>query len=260
MTAILHTESKGHVRASLLLGASLVGITAVFVGLFPAMSDEVDVILEAYPDYLIDALDLEALHTIEGFAAGYIYPFVVVLFGGVYIAYVSGGLIAADIESRKMDLTLSNPVSRESVLIQKVLALWVPILAIHGGVGLTMVGGSILVGEPIDIVRLLIMHLFLTPYLLVCAGIGLLFSVVANGDMTARAGGLVVVFMLWLVETIVQIEETYEWLGVITPSYYITPLEILVDGEYPFLDASILLLAFLVLVTGAIVHFRRRDI
>ncbi len=260
MTAILRNESKQLRRGSLILSGLFVMVTAMFLLVFPAMKEEAELIIEAYPEFMLELLGLEELNTIEGFAGGYIYPFVWVLFGGVYFAYVGGGLIAGDIESRKMDLTLSNPVSRESVLAQKIAALWVPLVALNVGMMAVLFLGARLVGESFDPIALAMVHLLGLPYLLVCAGVGLVCSVVIDRVGRAQVAALGLVFVLWLVDGLSYMEPDYEWIGDFTPSRYYDPSEILVHGEYAFFDASILLAVFLGSLAVAAAIFARRDI
>lgn len=260
MTAILQNESKRLQRGSFILTGVLILITAFFLAVFPAMKEEAELIEEAYPDFMLVLLGFEEMHTIEGFAGGYIYPFIWVLFGGVYLAYVSGGLIAGDIRSRKMDLTLSLPISRESVLIQNVAALWVPLAVLNLGIIATMYVGSVILGEPIDATGLLMVHLLGLPYLLVCAAIGVVLSVAFDRAGRAQVTALGAVFMLWLVDGLSVMEPDFEWIGDFTPSRYYDPSDILVNEEYALVDAAILLAAFLGLLAVAIVIFTRRDI
>ena len=260
MTAILRNESRRLQRGSVILTGALALTTAFFLAVFPAIREEAELIQEVYPEYMITLLGFEELHTIEGFAAGYVYPFVWIVFGGVYFAYVGGGMIAGDVRSRKMDLTLSNPVSRESVLAQKVAALWVPTVTLNTGVALVVFLGAIALGETFDPIGLAMVHLLSVPYLLVCAGIGLVLSVWIDRVGTAQVTALGLVFMLWLVDGISQMESEFEWIGYGTPSRYYDPTEILVHGEYALLDASLLLVGFLALFGVATIVFTRRDI
>ena len=260
MTAILRNESKGHQRSSLALTGVLVMVTAVFLAVFPAMKDEADAIEAAYPDYLLELMGLEELSTIEGFAGGYVYPFVWILFAGMYVGYVGAGTIADDVRTRKMDLTLSNPVSRESVVVQKVAALWVPLVAVNVGLAFVMAVGASLVGESLDPGALALAHLLGTPYLLVCGGVGVLLSVVTDRGGRARAATLGLVFLLWLLDGLAAMEPEYEWLAELTPSHYYDPTAILLHDEYAFLDATLLLATFLLCFVVATAVFVRRDI
>ncbi len=260
MTAILLNESRSLKRASLVLTGVLAALTAVFLAIFPAMQEEAEALEEAYPDYVLDLMGLEEISSIEGFAGGYIYPFTWILFAGMYFAYVGAGTISGDIRSRKMDLTLSNPVSRESVVAQKAAALWVPLAALNAGLALTLVAGAAFLGESIDPVAVAMVHLLGTPYLLACAGIGLVLSVNLDRPRRAKAAALGSVFVLWLLDGVASMEQGYEAMGYLTPSHYYSPTEILLHQEYAFLDAAVLLLAFLLLLTVAAHRFAGRDI
>ena len=260
MTAIALDESRKLRRGSLILTGVFAMLSAFMLAIFPAMKEEAELIEEAYPEYVLVLLGFEEMHTIEGFAGGYVYPFVWILFGGVYFAYVGGGLIAGDIRSRKMDLTLANPVSRESVLAQKVAALWVPLVALNAGLLAVMFVGSRLIGDPLALVDVGLVHLLSIPYLLVCAGIGVVFSVVFDRVGRAQVTALGLVFLLWLVDGISLMEPDYEWVGEFTPSRYYDPSAILVHEEYAFFDGAVLLVAFLALLGVATLLFTRRDI
>lgn len=260
MTAILRNESRKLLRGSGLLTGLIVVLSFFFLAVFPGIKEEAEAIRDLYPEYIVAILGFEELHTFEGFAAGYVYPLVMVVLAGIYVAYVAAGMINADIRDRKMDLTLSNPVSRESVVLQKVGALWVPLLVLNVGLFVVLVVGALLLGEPIDPLSFVMVHLFSVPYLLVCGGIGIVLSVVLDREGSAQAAALGLVFVLWLVDGIAEMSPDFELLGRVTPSRYYDPVAILVHEEYALLDAGVLLVAFLVLLGVAVVVFVRRDI
>lgn len=260
MTAIIRIESRKRVRESVVLTAAFAVLAVFLFAAYPGIADEAELIEEAFPEMLIGLFGFEALHTIEGFVGSYAYPMILVLFTGIYFAYTSAGMIAGDVRERKMDLTLSNPVSRESVLVQKVGALWVPLVVLNGGVFVVVLAGALLVGESIDPVVLAMTHLLAVPYFLVCAGIGVLFSVFVERNETAEIAALGLVFVLWLVEGIAEMSPDFEVVGYLTPSRYYDPSTILVHEEYAFADAGVLFLTFLVLLGIATFVFIRRDI
>ncbi|RQG97937.1 ABC transporter permease subunit [Natrarchaeobius chitinivorans] len=260
MTAILRNESGKLIRSSLLL-TGLFGLISVFLfAAFPGFADQAEVVEEAFPPVLAGLFGFEELHTIEGFVGGYLFPLLWILFGGMYFAYVAAGLIVGDVRTRKMDLTLSNPVSRESVVLQKVAALWVPLVVLNAGLILFVLAGVTVLGESIDPIALGMTHLLSVPYLLVCAGIGLVLSVVLDREETAQATALGLVFVLWLIDGLSHLDPALEWIRDLTPSRYFDPTAILVHEEYALADAGILLVTFLALVAVATVIFVRRDI
>ncbi len=260
MTAVLRLESGKLVRGSLLLTGLLVMLSAMFFVVFPSIQAEAALFEDVYPEYLLVLLGIEELHTIEGFLGGYVFPFIWILLAGVYFAYVSAGMIVRDVRTRRMDLTLSNPVSRESVLVQKVAALWVPLAALNLGMAAIVLAGVAALGESVSPVALVVVHALGVPYLLVCAGVGVVLSVVLERVETAQATALGVVFVLWLVDGLSQMNPDFEPVGAFTPSRYYDPSAILVHEEYALFDAGVLLAAFLVLLALAVFVFVRRDI
>ena len=259
-TAILRVETGKRVRSSVVLVSVFALLAAMYFSMFPSLQAEMEVLEDAFPAFFFELFGIEALHTIEGFIAAEIYSFFWVVLVGIYFAYIGAGMIAKDVSERKMDLTLSNPVSRESVLLQKVAAFWLPIVVLNGGVGAIVFIGGALIGEPFNPVAVTMVHLLSIPYLLVCGAIGLVISVTIDRVRTARAVALTVVFALWLVDSVSRLDENYEWIGAVGPSRYYDQTAILVREEYAFVDAGILLIAFLVLLGIALVIFTRRDI
>jgi len=260
MTAILRNESGKLLRGTLTLTGLLVFLSGFFLLVFPSIQEEATLLEEVYPEYILALLGVEELHTIEGFVGGYIFPFMWVFIGGIYFAYVTAGMIAGDIRSRRMDLILSNPVSRESVVLQKMAALWVPLLGLISGFVAVLLVGVWGLGESIDLTALVMVHALGVPYLLVCSGIGIVCSVVFDRAESAQATAPGLVFLLWLVDGLSEMNPEFEWIGDLTPSRYYDPTAILVHGEYALLDAGVLLVAFLALVGLAAGLFIRRDI
>ena len=263
MTAILRNEARQLRRGPFALVGVLALFAVLYFSIYPDFADDAEAlegVLEAFPEGMIDFFGIEAIHTIEGFIAAEMYSFFWVVLVGIYVAYASAGMVAGDIESRKMDLTLSNPVSRESVVAQKTAALAVPLAILNVGVWGVVYAGSRLIGEPIDLLALTMVHVLSVPYLLVCGGIGLVLSVVVDRQRTAQVAALVAVFVLWLVEGASNVDPDYEWIGYATPSRYYDETAILVREEYAFLDAALLLAVFVLLVLVATALFVRRDV
>lgn len=260
MTAIVRHESRMLLKGTSLLGGLLVIISFYFLAVFPGIRDEAEALEAAFPDFLAGLMGLEELHTIEGFTSGWLFPFIWVLLVGIYFAYTSSSFISGDIRSRQLDLLLSNPVSRESVILQKYAALWVPLLALNVVLFTVLVVGSALIGEMIDVPGLIMAQLLSVPYLLVCGAIGMVLSVTIDRVGTAQAGAIGAVFILWMLEGVSEMDPDYEIVGVLAPSRYYDPTAILVHGELPLVEAFILLLGAAVLLAVAIIIFARRDL
>lgn len=260
MTAIFRHESRMLLKGTSLLAGLLLVLSFFFLAVFPGIRDEAEALQEAFPEFMAGLMGFEELHTIEGFTSGWLFPFIWVLLIGIYFAYTSSSFISGDIRSRQLDLLLSNPVSRESVVLQKFAALWLPLFVLNLVLFLVIVVGSIAIGETIDIVGLMMTQLLSIPYLLACGAIGIVLSVAIDRVSTAQAGAIGAVFILWMLEGVSEMDPDYEIIGVIAPSRYYDPSAILVRGEYAIIDAMVLLVGTAGLLVIAIVIFVRRDL
>ncbi|MFW6448797.1 MAG: ABC transporter permease subunit [Halobacteriota archaeon] len=259
-TAIARLESRRHLRSAALLAAVLSVFGALYVAIFPELKAQASEIVEVFPEFILDLFGIEALDTIEGFLAAEMYSFFWTVLVGVYFAYLGASMIAVDVHDRRMDLTLANPVARESVVLQKVAALWAPLALLNVPVWGVLFVGSALVGEPIDGAALAMVHLLSVPYLLVCAGLGLVLSVALGHPRQAKGAAVAVVILQWLVDAVSRLSPDFEWVGAFTPARYYDYTAILVHNAYDPVNAALLLVAWIVLLGLATVLFVRRDI
>ncbi|WP_254544141.1 ABC transporter permease subunit [Halomarina pelagica] len=254
-------EAGRRVRGTAVLTAGISALSAFFVWYFTELEGvEMDEMLAELPPAMIEAFGIETLATIEGFLAAELYNFVWLLGLGLYFAYSAGGIVASDIERGRMDLLLSFPVSRSRLLAEKFASLLVPVVALNVVVGTVVYLLTLAIGESIDPVALAMVHLLSIPYFLACAGIGVVLSVLFDRADVAKRVALALVFVLFLVESVVASAGDLEWIRYVSPTHYYSPTPILVDGTYEPADTGVLLAAFLALLFVGQLLFRRRDI
>ncbi|EJN57907.1 ABC transporter permease [Halogranum rubrum] len=264
MFEITRYEARSRVKGSLVLTFGVGVFTLLIVGLFPSIAAS-GVDFEAYVESLPPAFQEgfgvsgAALTTLEGFLSTEVYQFIWLLMLGLYIAYTAGNTVAGDIESGRLDILLAAPVSRTTVLVEKILSLLVPIVLLNLVVPLFVLAGAILIDEPLDFAAIVVVHLLSIPYLLVCAAIGVFLSVALMRADLAQRGSLAAVFLLFLVDT-VSAGTDYEWLGTASPTRYFNPTEILVDGTYDVGGAFVLLVAALVLLIVSCKRFQEAEL
>lgn len=254
-------ELERRIRGSIILSVAISLYSAFIVWYFTVLEGvAIEDVFEELPPAMMDAFGIESLATIEGFLGAQIYNFVWLLGLGLYFAYVAGGTIANDIESERMDLLLSFPISRARLLTEKFSSLLLPIVVVNLVVGCSIYLMAAAIGETVDPVHLLLVHLLSIPYLLVCAAIGTVFSVVASRAAIAERAAIGVVFVLFLVESVVGGADEYDWIQYVSPTHYYEPTLILLDGTYELIDTGILLVTFLGLLLLSQVLFDQRDI
>ncbi|MFC7095808.1 ABC transporter permease subunit [Halobaculum marinum] len=261
MLATARFEGRRRLPASALIAVGLSAFAAMMVFLAPSLLGEVDLaaFVDQYPPALVDAFDLAAIGTIEGFIALELYQFVWLLGLGGYVAYSAAGTVAGDIEDDRLDTLLAAPVSRARVLGEKFLALAVPIVLVNVAVFVAVAAGTRLVNEPVALVDLLAVHALSVPYLLCCGAWGMLASVAAPRRSVAEgvaAGAVVAGFVVSTATAGTDVS----WLGALSPTRYYDPLAILTASEYDLGGAAVLTAAAALLLVAAVVRFRGMDV
>lgn len=252
---------RRRVKGSIAMTVGFTVLIAMYVYMFPSISGSIDFesYVEAIPPAMRAAFGIQALGTIEGFLAAELYAFGWVLILGVYFAYAAAGLIADDVERGRMDMLLSLPVSRSTVLLEKYASLLVPLVVVNVITPIVVYVGVLAIGETLSVQDLVVVHLLSVPYLLSTASVGLLASVAVDRVAVAQRVGAGVVFGLFLVES-VTVDTDFEAIGAIAPTRHYEPTAVLVSSEYNLLGAVILFAGAIVLVAASVVLFQRKDI
>lgn len=261
MFEIARYDGRKRLKGALAMTVGIAALTVMYVGLFPSITAaaDLDEIIAAYPPAFREAFDVRTMNTIEGFLATQLYAFAWVILLGLYFAYAAAGLIAADVERGRMDVLLSLPVSRSRILLEKFASLGVPLLVANAAMPVVVFAATLAIGEEVAVERVLMTHVLSVPYLLACAGIGLVASVAVDRASVAQRAAAGAVFALFLVESVVAGTDL-EPLGALSPTRYYVPSEILVDGTYDVAGAAILLAGTVALVLASREWFRRRDV
>ncbi|MFC7198728.1 ABC transporter permease subunit [Halospeciosus flavus] len=237
-------------------------LAATMVAFFPSVEAsgvDFEQYIQSLPPAFREAFGVATLTSIEGFLASEFYQFAFVLLFGLYVAYLGGRLVAADVETGRIDLLLATPVSRRRVVVERYLSLVPSLLVTNVVVPAVVVVGVELVGESIALERVVAVHLLSIPYLLCCGAIGLVLSVLTSRTDVAQRSALGLVFALFMLETVGAASGT-EALGYLSPTYYYDPTAVLVRGTYDFVGAVVLSLATAALVGVAVWWFSRTDI
>lgn len=262
MTEILKYEARRRSRGTAALVILLALYLLLIVFLFPSIEQATGAFqdyAEALPPAIQESFAIDAITTIEGFLAAEVYQFIWVLMLGLYLAYMGGGTIATDIDTGQIDLLLATPVSRKRALVEKYLAMLFPILVVNIVMPIVLLASVMLVEESLSITNTVALHLFSVPYLLLTAAIGLALSVLLRRPDLAQRGGLAVIFMLFILDSVTAGTDV-EWLGILSPTRYYSPADILIDGTLDVWGAVILLAAAGILVVASAELFQRIDV
>jgi ABC-2 type transport system permease protein len=263
MLELARFEGRHRARGALGVTVAMAGFALLYVSIYPTFAEslgpDIDQLLAAYPDALSKAFGVQTLASIEGYLASELYTFGWLLVVGLYFGWAGASLVAADVERERMDMLLALPVSRARVVVEAYLSLLVPLVALTVVVPAVVVAGTAAVGYPVDAARVAAIHLLSVPYLLTCAGIGLVASVLFDRASLAQRAAVGVLAGLFFAESLVT-DTDLAPLGLVAPSRYVDPNAVLIDGEYAALDGAVLAVAAVALVALAVGLFRRKDI
>ncbi|ELY96921.1 hypothetical protein C482_14774 [Natrialba chahannaoensis JCM 10990] len=261
MLELARYDGRRRFKGSVYLSIGLALLAALIVWIFPSFRDAMDMdeLLAAYPEPVLQVMGIRTMATLEGFLAVELYVFGWIILLGLYLAYSTAGVIADDVDRGRMDVLLSLPISRARVVGEKFVAMAVPIVLVNILTPIVVYVGAPLIDESISGTDLLAVHLFSIPYLFACAGIGLLASVIFNRASIAQRVALGVTFALFLVESLLDGTD-YEAIGAVAPMRYFDPNEILLESTYDVGDAAVLVGMTLLLLLASQLWFRRCDI
>lgn len=262
---ILRYEGAHRIKSALGLSAAFALMALAFVVMSPLITTDVaasaqfERVLTEMPQPFIQAFGLQSLSSLEGLLAGEFYTLFWSVFFGIYLAYSAAGSIAGDIETNRMDVLLSNPVSRTSVLVETFLSLLVPIFTASVVTPVVISLSALAVDASISLVDLVVLHALSIPYLLCCGAIGLVLSVFLGDEDTAKNAAIGVLFALYLLQSFLPVTDI-DWLANVAPMTHFDANAILLEGTYDLAGAALLLAATVALVALSQFRFARMDI
>jgi ABC-2 type transport system permease protein len=132
-------------RALAIWTISIAGVSALYVSTFPSMERmDMDVMIEAFPPALVEALGYEDLGTAAGYIGSTVYGLVAFALLLVFAVANGSSLIAGREEEGALELELTSPTPRSNVYAQRLAALWLQLAVLAA-----TVTGSILVLDPL---------------------------------------------------------------------------------------------------------------
>lgn len=247
-------------RRSMVLWAVAIGaVAAMYTAFYPSIGGaKWDVMMDAMPAGLIEAMGFETMATAAGYVSGTVYSLLGAILTLVCAIGMGARLVAGHEEDGTIELELTAPVARWRVYAERLAALWLTVLLI------------VLTVSAVLLVMSATMDLGLSIAHLVAAGVGLwLFAgafgtlAFAVGAATGRrgvalgvaSGAAVMAYLFAYLGPLVDAD----WMESVSPYGWYTSNEPLTNGfDWPGLG---LLAALAVLLVGAgLARFVRRDL
>lgn len=192
---------------------AIVVVGSGYAAFWPTLDDpEVAELLDSYPSALLEAINYTNITTPEGYLSATVYGLVVAVLIAVFAIAAGTRIIAGDEEAGTLDLTLTQPVSRVSVALQRFAALVTAVavmLLLFLLVMLVIAGPASF--DTIPVTRFLAMHLHLGAFAVLFAALA--FGIGAATGARSLAWGLsgAVAVLAYAASGIIPQAEGLEW-------------------------------------------------
>lgn len=252
---------KDYWRSTIILTLLFSGMAALYAGMYPAFED---MMVEMGESGALDPFAFipgyEDMASYVGFLNIEMYQIFWVLILGIIIGFLAASTIAREIESKTIDILLSNPVSRKQIIFEKFLGLLPMVLIINFTAMVTIMLITIGLGEELDFWHLTLTHLISLPYFFSIIAIGLFISTLFDEKMKASVVTMAIVVAMFIFDSIAEMIPDYEALGLISLKHYFKPYDALKLGEIDLVGNGVLLLVCLFALIAAIFYFDWKDI
>lgn len=254
----LHDQRK----LTMWIGIGLIAAALYTTLLYPTIRDisGFEEFVEGLPDFVLSLVGgaLE-FTTPEGFLNTQPFSVLAPLLMLTYAVIRGSSLIAGEEESHTLDQLLSNPVSRASLLTQKVLGLLTGLAVLALLLWLGILVGAAVAGFSVDLLKLtqIVFSLFFLASAagMMSAGIG------AATGKRGNAGGITAGVLVagWLFNAIQQLAAVLEWTKFLSVFWYYNGNNILLNGLIGWRVLVLLVVAVTSFAVGTYI-FQRRDL
>lgn len=259
--AVFFKELKHGFKGFCIWTLSIAFMLVICVLMFPEMKNEMNDVSEIFANmggftqaFGMDRLNFGTLIGFYGVECGNILG----IGGGFFAAYLGITMLSKEEKEHTVEFLLTHPVSRLSILLQKLFSVVAQIIVMNVIIVLLSGISIVAIGETIPMKEWGLIH---TAYLLLQLEIGVIcFGMSAFLRRGSIGIGLGTAAMLYFANILCNISDHAEFLKYVTPFAYAEPADIISEGS---LNGLLILIGFVygaaAIVIG-IVKYLRKDI
>lgn len=252
---LARTQARSVLIWGLALGAYSAAMAASFTT-FSGSADQLNQMMEAYPEGLLEAFGITDLGDVGNFLHSQVFILAPLALAFFPILAAAGAIAGAE-ERGTIDVLLGNPIRRPYLIVGSFLATALSLLGILAIVGLLTWGTAALVDVDLSVGSTAAAVLNLWPVCLFFGGIAMLCSALLHRRALAITIPAFVLFAMYLMDTLGRVSEDLEYLRPWSVFYYYgSAIEDGIDWTN-FAGVTGFALLFVALATIA---FQRRDI
>lgn len=252
---LARTQARSVLIWGLALGAYSAAMAASFTT-FSGSADQLNQMMEAYPEGLLEAFGITDLGDVGNFLHSQVFILAPLALAFFPILAAAGAIAGAE-ERGTIDVLLGNPIRRPYLIVGSFFATALSLLGILAIVGLLTWGTAALVDVDLSAGSTAAAVLNLWPVCLFFGGIAMLCSARLHRRALAITIPAFVLFAMYLMDTLGRVSEDLEYLRPWSVFYYYgSAIEDGIDWTN-FAGVTGFALLFVALATIA---FQRRDI
>ena len=253
---------KDYWKTTLIFTLLFAGMSAMYSGMYPSFKDA---LIEMMKSGAFDSFEqifrgAQEMDTYIGFLNVEMYQIFFILILAILFAFIAASIISKEIESKTIDLLMSNPVSRKQIIIERFIGLIPMMLIINFASMLSIMGTTIAINESLDFYYLFLAHATAIPYFLAVIAISILISVIIDEKMKASIIMISLLIGMFVFETVSLISPDTENIGLISLTHYYNPLDTLKYGKIDGSGIAVLLGVMFFALIISIIYFDRKNI
>lgn len=230
--------------------------TIINIAVYPAFEDSMLLETENFPDFMVDALGITDLSQIGPYIYAQVFLLLPLVLAFLPIMSFAGAIAGAE-ERGGLDVTLTQPVTRRSYVISTWIVAVVSVALVLLITGILSWLTVQVIGENLGIGETLLAAWSVFPVTIAVGTIGLVLSAVMRSRGTVLGASIGIVFLLYLIDVIGNINKDLDGLRYISPFRYFNDI---FSYSVPAWHYLLLIGLALVLLVASIKLFERRDI
>lgn len=258
---LLITELKRSRTALIIWSAAIAMLLFICLIIFPDMKSQVNELNAAFSSmggfteaFGMDRLNMGELMGFYGLECGNILG----IGGAFFAAYIGVSALADEEKNRTAEFLLTHPISREKIVLHKLLCVLIQILILNAVSILTSATVVFAIGEELEMPEFLLLH---AVYLLLQIEIAsVCFGISAALRRSGTGIGLGLAAILYFLNIIANLSEDLDWLKYLTPFGYAEAADILSNAEIDLLLAGIGCAVTAIGIAAAFIIYTRKDI
>jgi len=254
---------KDNLKATIIFSLLFSAMAAMYSSFYPQFKDMLEEMAEdpQFTDFLVGFTGESGdFVSYVGFLNLELYSIFFVLILGIIIAFIAATIISKEIESKTIDLLMSNPVSRTQIIIERFIGLIPMVLFVNFVTMFVVYGVTIAINETLDFINLLIAHLYAIPYFLAIISIAILISTLIDEKMKSSILMIAILVGMFFLEYISHFTTDAKNIGMISLTHYYKPYDALKFGEVDINGVIVFSGVTIIALIISILYFNRKDI